>query len=63
VILYGSHPLKARAVCTAVEPFVCLNAVTYDLAPTMLTYWGQLLNCTFETIESVLLISHDNFER
>lgn len=63
VILYGSHTLKARAVCTAVEPFVCLHAVTYDLTATMLTHRRQLLNCTFETIERVLLISHDDFER
>lgn len=63
VISYRGDALLSRAVCTTVEPLICFNAMSYDLATTMLADWRQLLNGTFETVKCVSLISHDDIKR
>jgi hypothetical protein len=63
VVFDVRYTFKARAVGTTVEPSICFNTVTYNLAATMFANGRQLLDCTFEAVKSVPLISHDDLKR
>src|SRR5918995_375991 len=51
-----------RAVSTAVEAALDLDAVAHDLAAAVLAHGRQPMNCAFEAIEDVMLPSGHDFE-
>ena len=62
MVLYTLHSCLSRAVSTAIEFLIRLDAVTDDSASTVLTMRCQPLDGTFEAIECEPLVIHDYIE-
>jgi hypothetical protein len=63
MIFDGTYAFLSRAVGTAIEFLVGLDAVTDDPASTVMTMRCQPLNSTLEAVECESFVVHDYLER
>jgi hypothetical protein len=50
-------------VGAAIERIIGFDAMTDDLAPTMVANRGQLMNRALEAVERMFCLGRDNFKR
>jgi len=62
MVLHFCHARLVRAVGTTVEGFIGLDAVTDNLAPTVVADRSELVNRTLEAIKRVSGAGGDNFK-